>query len=230
MTLSSTRVSFKLYPHFCSANPLGFKPSLGTTFSGSYQSPRHNYSRLIPRDNALACSILCTHSRSPCWRCCQRSVMVSPFSLPVALVTHTAFIKDDIITNITYIPSVPHSRPTTFQAMVRIPPRTTIEITMDVTKAFLRYTEHPPDAQRGWDLPPAIFTPVEFENNSLSLLPLDGRIYTSTLLVDLATPDFSMPYNVIIFTCTLTAAIFGNIFNLLTRKFLVVHVVPDKTH
>jgi phosphatidylinositol glycan class T len=113
--------------------------------------------------------------------------------------------------------------------MLSIPPRTTIDITMDVTKAFLRYTEHPPDAQRGWDLPPAIFTPVELENNGSSFLPQDGRIYTPTLLVDLATPDFSMPYNVIIFTCTLTAAIFGNVFNLLTRKFLVVHIDPDKT-
>jgi phosphatidylinositol glycan class T len=113
--------------------------------------------------------------------------------------------------------------------MLVIPPRTTIDITMDVTKAFLRYTEHPPDAQRGWDLPPAIFTPVELQNNGSLVLPQDGRIYTPTLLVDLATPDFSMPYNVIIFTCTLTAAIFGNVFNLLTRKFLVVYIDPDKT-
>jgi len=95
---------------------------------------------------------------------------------------------------------------------------------MDVTKAFLRYTEHPPDAQRGWDLPPAIITPVHLIgiNGSDSILPLDGRIYTSALLVDLATPDFSMPYNVIIFTCSLIAFIFGSVFNLLTRKFVVV--------
>ena len=89
---------------------------------------------------------------------------------------------------------------------------------MDVTKAFLRYTEHPPDAQRGWDLPPAIITPVRLIDNG----SLDGRIYTSALLVDLATPDFSMPYNVIIFTCSLIAFIFGSVFNLLTRKFVVV--------
>ncbi|EEB91763.1 hypothetical protein MPER_09829, partial [Moniliophthora perniciosa FA553] len=56
-------------------------------------------------------------------------------------------------------------------------------------KAFFRYTEHPPDAQRGWDLPPAV-----------------------------------MPYNVIIFTCSIVAFIFGSIFNLLSRKFVVVNV------
>ena len=52
------------------------------------------------------------------------------------------------------------------------------------------------------------------------------RMYTPALLVDLATPDFSMPYNVIIMSCTLIALIFGSVFNLLTRKFVVVHVNP----
>ncbi|KAF8959181.1 Gpi16 subunit GPI transamidase component [Flammula alnicola] len=138
-------------------------------------------------------------------------------------------VEDGIISDIAYIPSVPHSRPTTFQALVRIPPKKTVQITMDVTKAFLRYTEHPPDAQRGWDLPPAIFTPVALFNNASSFSPKDGRIYTSALLVDLATPDFSMPYNVIIFTCTLIAGIFGTIFNLLTRKWVVVRLDSGKS-
>ena len=49
-------------------------------------------------------------------------------------------------------------------------------------------------------------------------------MYTPVMLVDLATPDFSMPYNVIIMSCTLIALIFGSIFNLLTRRFAVVRV------
>ena len=93
-------------------------------------------------------------------------------------------------------------------------------MTLEVTKAFLRYTEHPPDAQRGWDLPPAVFVPMKEDGGS------DGveRIYTPILLVDLATPDFSMPYNVIIMSSTLITFIFGSVFNLLTRKFIVVKV------
>ncbi|KAJ3515829.1 hypothetical protein NLJ89_g1507 [Agrocybe chaxingu] len=136
-------------------------------------------------------------------------------------------IKDGVFSNLTYIPSVPHSRPTTFQVLLTLPPKSTVEITMEVTKAFLRYTEHPPDAQRGWDLPPAVFTPVEVMENGSSSPPLMGRIYSSTLLVDLATPDFSMPYNVIIFTCSVVAFSFGSIFNLLTRKFAVLRFPPD---
>ena len=47
---------------------------------------------------------------------------------------------------------------------------------------------------------------------------------SGVLLVDLAMPDFSMPYNVIIMSCTVIALIFGGIFNLLTRRFVVIRV------
>ena len=128
---------------------------------------------------------------------------------------------DDAVSNITYIPPVPHSRPATFQCVLALHPRSTLRLTMDVTKSFLRYTEHPPDAQRGWDLPPAVITPLGQGGNGSAAT---GRIYTPALLVDLATPDFSMPYNVIIFTCSLVAFLFGSVFNLLTRKFVVIPV------
>ena len=99
-------------------------------------------------------------------------------------------------------------------------------MTLDVTKAFLRYTEYPPDAERGWDLPPAVLVPIGGdEKGSPDGL---GRIYTPILLVDLATPDFSMPYNVIIMSSTLITFIFGSVFNLLTRKFVVVKVGDDE--
>lgn len=111
-------------------------------------------------------------------------------------------------------------------------------MTVSFRKAFILYTEHPPDAHRGWDLPPAVLTPLcEASLNATGLVhsyglgPLElganacgSRIYTSTLLVDLATPDFSMPYNVIIMTSTVVALFFGSIFNLLTRKFVIVRV------
>ncbi|KAF8650109.1 hypothetical protein AX16_005409 [Volvariella volvacea WC 439] len=147
--------------------------------------------------------------------------------------------NDQALSNLTYIPSIAHSRPTTFQAVLTLPPRSKLHLTMDVTKAFLRYTEHPPDAQRGWDLPPAIITILEDHNNTTSTLASQSterhwtggrqRIYTPTLLVDLATPDFSMPYNVIIFTCSLIALLFGNVFNLLTKKLVIVNVENKAT-
>ncbi|GAW04380.1 Gpi16 subunit GPI transamidase component [Lentinula edodes] len=135
-------------------------------------------------------------------------------------------LRDDLISNISYILPIPHARPATFETVLTLPGQSTITFTMDVAKAFLRYTEHPPDAQRGWDLPPAIFTPLrQSSHNSTNL---GKRVYSPSLLVDLATPDFSMPYNVIIFTCSVVAFIFGSVFNVLTRKFIVVRLEPQK--
>lgn len=141
---------------------------------------------------------------------------------------------DDLVDIVSYTAPVPHSRPSMLQAVLTLPPKATLLLTMDVSKPFLRYTEHPPDAQRGWDLPPAVLVPVSFGNGSgghrgsdasrKALPTRPTRIYTPVLLVDLATPDFSMPYNVIIMSCTLIALIFGSVFNLLTRKFVVVRV------
>ncbi|KAF7982182.1 hypothetical protein HWV62_29965 [Athelia sp. TMB] len=149
------------------------------------------------------------------------------FYLHTLRVTHNGEPRNDLISNISYSPPLPHARPTTLQCIITVPPRSTIYLTIDVSKSFLRYTEHPPDAQRGWDLPPAVFVPVkpEQDNEHASLgASRYQRIYTPTLLADLATPDFSMPYNVIILSCTLITLIFGTIFNVLTRKFVVVHL------
>ncbi|PCH40448.1 Gpi16 subunit GPI transamidase component [Wolfiporia cocos MD-104 SS10] len=134
--------------------------------------------------------------------------------------------RDDLVKVITYAAPVPHAQPALLQAVLTLPPRSTLRLTMDVAKPFLRYTEHPPDAQRGWDLPPAVFVPFSLDSMGTDdvLRARPTRIYTPALLVDLATPDFSMPYNVIIMSCTLIALMFGSIFNLLTRKFAVVHV------
>ena len=43
------------------------------------------------------------------------------------------------------------------------------------------------------------------------------QIYCENLLVPLATPDFSMPYNVITFTMTVFALYFGSLLNALRR-------------
>ena len=133
-----------------------------------------------------------------------------------------------------YALPIPHSRPSTFQFSLSLPPNSTVQVAVSVANSFLRYTEHPPDAQRGWDLPPAVLVPFGAnggENLSFTrdhpLTARNHRMYTPPLLVDVATPDFSMPYNVIIFSCSLIAFIFGCIFNLLTRKFVVVRIAND---
>ncbi|KAI0775576.1 Gpi16 subunit GPI transamidase component [Trametes elegans] len=146
--------------------------------------------------------------------------------------------RDDLVRIVSYTQPVPHSRPALLQAVLTLPPRATLQLVMDVSKPFLRYTEHQPDAQRGWDLPPAVVVSFAFggANGSEALQDAGAeaeaetrgrrprRMYTPVMLVDLATPDFSMPYNVIIMSCTLIALVFGSVFNLLTRRLVVVRV------
>jgi GPI-anchor transamidase subunit T len=45
---------------------------------------------------------------------------------------------------------------------------------------------------------------------------------TTSLLLSLPTPDFSMPYNVIILSSTVFALAFGSVFNLLVRRFVAL--------
>ncbi|KAF2269672.1 GPI transamidase component GPI16 precursor [Lojkania enalia] len=115
-----------------------------------------------------------------------------------------------------YRPAVDRQRGTHLELRMVIPAASTLTLTYDFEKAILRYTEYPPDANRGFDAAPAIIRLISPES-------LDKKgIYlrTTSLLLPLPTPDFSMPYNVIILTSTVIALGFGNIFNLLVRRFV----------
>ncbi|CDZ97242.1 GPI transamidase complex, GPI16/PIG-T component, involved in glycosylphosphatidylinositol anchor biosynthesis [Phaffia rhodozyma] len=135
--------------------------------------------------------------------------------------------KQDILRSISYTPSIPHDQPTTLVSHLILPPQTTIEINSPFIKQFLQYNEHLPDASRGFELCAAILFPSK-PPRLPSLLPSwesppsPTRIYTGNVLIDLATPDFSMPYNVIIMSCTLLALLFGSVFNILTRKLVAI--------
>ena len=115
-------------------------------------------------------------------------------------------------------------------------------LTYDFEKAILRYTEYPPDANRGFDIAPAIIGILEPEpersqgsEDSLGV-GADGvgvgerkvvsYLRTTSLLLYLPTPDFSMPYNVIILTSTVIALAFGTVFNILVRKFVLKSEAP----
>jgi phosphatidylinositol glycan class T len=121
-----------------------------------------------------------------------------------------------------YQPAIDRKRGTHLELRMIIPPGATLTLTYDFEKAILRYTEYPPDANRGFDAAPAIIrilSPNMGDNKGV-------YIRTTSLLLPLPTPDFSMPYNVIILTSTVMALGFGNIFNLLVRRFVGADEVP----
>lgn len=117
---------------------------------------------------------------------------------------------ESVIQEMYYRPALDRKRGTQLEVRILIPANSTVVLTYDFEKAILRYTEYPPDANRGFDIAPAVITIG------------DVSIRTTTLLLPLPTPDFSMPYNVIILTSTVMALSFGFIFNLLVRRFVAI--------
>lgn len=138
----------------------------------------------------------------------------------------------DAIKETYYRPAVDRKRPTHLELLITIPPASTLTLTYDFEKALLRYTEYPPDANRGFDAGPAIIRILPDGNGSnvdAQTASKGTYLRTTTLLLYLPTPDFSMPYNVIILTSTVMALGFGSIFNLLVRRFVAVdEVEPSK--
>jgi len=116
---------------------------------------------------------------------------------------------NEVIQEMYYRPALDRKRGTQLEIRILIPANSTVILTYDFEKAILRYTEYPPDANRGFDIAPAVIT-----------IGSDVSIRTTTLLLPLPTPDFSMPYNVIILTSTVLAMGFGSVLNLLVRRFM----------
>ena len=127
----------------------------------------------------------------------------------------------DVIQDMYYRPGLDRARGSQLELHMRVPPASTVILAYDFEKAILRYTEYPPDANRGRDVAPAVIR-VLAPSESPSDASQGGATYlrTTSLMLPLPTPDFSMPYNVIILTSTVMALAFGNIFNVLVRRFV----------
>lgn len=145
-----------------------------------------------------------------------------------ATITSTEFPWADeksLISDMYYRPAIDRARGTQLELVMTIPPASEVMLTYDFDKAILRYTEYPPDANRGFNVAPAVIRVLNQTNADGS--QKDVYIRTTSLLLALPTPDFSMPYNVIILTSTIMALAFGSIFNLLVRRFVGADEVED---
>ncbi|RKP29775.1 Gpi16 subunit, GPI transamidase component [Metschnikowia bicuspidata] len=111
-----------------------------------------------------------------------------------------------------YKPAIDRKRPGHLELQIEIQPGSDFTFTFLFDKSLLLYAEYPPDANHGFAIAPAIVKVLDAAKQTTY------QLRTTTLLLMLPTPDFSMPYNVIILTCTVMALAFGTIFNLLTKK------------
>ena len=111
------------------------------------------------------------------------------------------------------------------------------QVYFQVEKAFLHWTEFPPDAHRGFDIPSSLLlyhSSLNSSNSEKDQLDNEGNegreelrvsekrlklVYSESLLVTLPSPDFSMPYNVIMLVSTVFGFFFGSLIGNLTLDF-----------
>ncbi|XP_053675234.1 GPI transamidase component PIG-T [Anopheles nili] len=144
-----------------------------------------------------------------------------------------------------YTPGVQRERPYGLEVGLRVPARSTIELSIDFDYIFLKWQEYPPDANHGHYIPSSIislllssarnYTSVPREvalfRESFNATRLTGyflQLRTEALLLTLPTPDFSMPYNVICLACTVVALAFGPIHNISTKRIVAKGKETDK--
>lgn len=146
-----------------------------------------------------------------------------PWFLRIYLNTLEASVKvdgsyesvalDDYVFISHYQPAIDRKRPSHLELKVKVPAHQTLALDYKFDKSLLLYAEYPPDANHGFAVEPAIVTVLE-----------DGKpwyqLRTTSSLVVLPTPDFSMPYNVIILSGTVISLGFGSLFNLLIKDVI----------
>lgn len=124
---------------------------------------------------------------------------------------------------------------TSLHLFLTLPAKSTLVLQIPFSKLTLKYTEHRPDAERGMEIPSGVLTFLDLNGEESAEPDSTGRpaelgkaqprrssrrhIYTSRLLLDVPTPDFSMPYNVIIMSSTVMAIFFGMMHGALTRRW-----------
>lgn len=143
-------------------------------------------------------------------------------------------------------PGRDRDRPYMLELVVELPAKSETRISIEFEKSLLKWLEYPPDANRGFDVGSAIvsailpdrrnFTGLRRRHSTFAeSLEADGgggeaedqeeafyQLHTEKLIVNLPTPDFSMPYNVICLACTVVALAFGPLHNITTKNLRVV--------
>ncbi|KAM3578826.1 Subunit of the glycosylphosphatidylinositol transamidase complex-like protein [Umbelopsis sp. WA50703] len=157
-------------------------------------------------------------------------------TLKVTVLGNDNISQNDIVKDMYYQPAIDRSRPQVLEMKMLLPPNSVTAVSIEFDKVFLKYTEHRPDANRGFDVGPAVIS-AAFPDDTSHMATNDFdtiskhtdikalkqiKVYTEIMLASLPTPDFSMPYNVITLTCTVIALFFGSLFKLLIQKFEVV--------
>lgn len=162
-----------------------------------------------------------------------------PWFVPIYLHTLIFKIGNKIVKpqKVVYKPGEQRVRPYHLEVAIKIPAKTTLEMSIDFEYIFLKWQEYPPDAHHGHYIGPSIISTLLPNAQNYTSIPIDGSLYsdsfnasrqsyflvihTEALLLNLPTPDFSMPYNVICLACTVVALGFGPLHNMTTKSLVL---------
>lgn len=116
-----------------------------------------------------------------------------------------------------FTPKTMRTSPTLIEMAVQIPPESVCSINYEFQKGFLRFYEYPPDSSSGIHVPGPILNIIA---GQWSEKPI--RLHAEPSLVLLPIPDFSMPFNVICFVCTIVAMFFQLMLTFTTKYMSTV--------
>ncbi|KNE63721.1 hypothetical protein AMAG_08808 [Allomyces macrogynus ATCC 38327] len=128
---------------------------------------------------------------------------------------------DGLVEGVWFQHGIDRQRPTVMEVQVTVPASHLCTLRVEYELANLQYAEFRPDAERGFEVGSGLVTlflngtrparlPTAIDPKASDVV----RIHADAVQVQLPVPDFSMPYNVITFTCTVLAFYFGTMFSL----------------
>eukprot|EP00002_Diphylleia_rotans_P013131 TRINITY_DN2556_c0_g1_i4.p1 TRINITY_DN2556_c0_g1~~TRINITY_DN2556_c0_g1_i4.p1 ORF type:complete len:319 (+),score=46.26 TRINITY_DN2556_c0_g1_i4:987-1943(+) len=155
-------------------------------------------------------------------------VEILPWTLQPRLSSMTVWIdgietKLSSIASIIFRPATSVDEPGLLQTTFNMSRNQRIHINFEVEKVFLHIEDFPPDSHRGIVIPPSqiIWSTLKSSDQNDDardmILRPSGSLFTEPILIRHATPDFSMPYNVLALTGTIFALYFGSLVNISIR-------------
>ncbi|GMR41991.1 hypothetical protein PMAYCL1PPCAC_12186, partial [Pristionchus mayeri] len=129
----------------------------------------------------------------------------------------------------TFIPSISRKRPASINYHFQLRPHAKCTVSVKFTRAFMKMSEYPSDANHGKYIPPAVVHIVDPDHRSKFGVQSGGvSLFSSPLLLTLPVPDFSMPFNVEAFVCVLISLCFSPILELSAYVMLPVGTVKPR--
>lgn len=133
-------------------------------------------------------------------------------------LVHTAMVDEStFLLDVEGAYVMPHSQllAGTMGAPFVLAPGGSSVLSVRANKALLHFQSYPPDASRGFDIPPVIFQYRAICPDGQSLA---AHAFGDGILTVLPIPDASMPFNVITLVSTMMAFVIGSMINAMVRR------------